>query len=378
MANLRSVGVEEELLLFDSASGTPAAAGEQVLMAWNSATASRTGFRSGEPRLVAEVKQEQIELVGPPLVRHEDVEAAIRLGRRRLDEAALAVGVRAVPLATSPVPVRPHLTESVRYGRMAERFAVTLEQQLTCGFHIHVAVAGPDEGVAVLDRIRAWLPMLLALSANSPFWGGRDTGFSSYRYQAWSRWPTSGPSPVFGHAEVYRERVAAMLTSGVLLDAGMIYFDARLSDAHPTVEVRIADVCQDPAHAAMLAVLTRALVETAARQWQAGLAPDDVPAELLRLWTWQASRFGVEGELVDPTTRTPRPAGDALAGLLSFVGPVLEEAGELTSVEDTVASILRDGTGARRQRLARALHGSPEGAVRDAMRQPPSTARLGA
>ncbi|HKU11571.1 MAG TPA: hypothetical protein VJQ61_10155 [Sinomonas sp.] len=91
----------------------------------------------------------------------------------------------------------------------------------------------------------------------------------------------------------------------------MVY--ARLSDAHPTVEVRIADVCQDPAHAAMLPVLTRALVETAACQWQAGLAPDDVPAELLRLWMWQASRFGVEGELIDPTTRTPRPAGDALA-----------------------------------------------------------------
>lgn len=88
----RSVGVEEELLLFDSASGTPATAGEQVLMAW-----------------------EQIELVGPPLFGREDIQAAIRLGRRRLDEAALAVGSRAVPLTTSPVPVYPHLTESVRY-----------------------------------------------------------------------------------------------------------------------------------------------------------------------------------------------------------------------------------------------------------------------
>jgi carboxylate-amine ligase len=367
---LRTVGVEEELLIVDPVTGSPVPRGERVLAAWSS-LGRRGAGAEGRPELVAEVQQEQVELVGPPLSSLEDIEAVIRSGRARLDEAALAAGVRAVPLATSPVPVSPHLTEEVRYGHMAERFALTLAQQLTCGYHVHVAVSGAEEGVAVLDRIRPWLPLILALSANSPFWDGQDSGFSSYRYQAWCRWPSSGPTPLFGSAAAYREHVASMLRSGVLLDAGMVYFDARLSERHPTVEVRVADVCQDPAEAAVLAVLVRALVETASRQWQAAAPAPGIPAEMLRLWMWQASRYGVEGELIDPTLGTPRPAGDAFAALLALVGPVLDETGERAAAEDTVAAVLRGGSGARRQRRARLAHGSPAGAVQDAMRRSP-------
>ena len=117
----------------------------------------------------------------------------------------------------------------------------------------------------MLDRIRTWLPMILALSANSSFWHGTDTDYASYRYQAWNRWSTAGPTDIFGSVASYDRHRTALLGTHVPLDAGMLYYDARLCGHHPTLEVRIADVCLDPEHAAVLAALARALVETAAR-----------------------------------------------------------------------------------------------------------------
>ena len=135
----------------------------------------------------------------------------------------------------------------------------------TPGCHVHVSISSPDEGVAVLDRIRPWLPVLLALSANSPFWQGRDSAYASFRYQAWTRWPSAGPTDAFGTVEVYRQTVQQMVRTGTLLDTGMVYFDARLSDHYPTIEIRISDVCLYADDAALIAALARALVETEAR-----------------------------------------------------------------------------------------------------------------
>ena len=193
-----------------------------------------------------EVKREQIEVVSPPLFTLDELAATIIEGRRAADRAARRVGARAVALATATVRCEPHAVPTPRYDRMRERFGLTLDEQLTCGFHVHVGIESVDEGVAVLDRIRPWLPVLLALSANSPFWQGEDTHFASYRYQAWGRWPTAGPYDRFGSAEGYAAAVEAILDTEVSLDAGMIYFDARLSAHAPTVEVRIADVCFRP------------------------------------------------------------------------------------------------------------------------------------
>ena len=169
-------------------------------------------------------------------------------------------------LATSPLPVVPELTPSPRYHAMNERFGLTTTEQLTCGCHVHVGVADDEEGVAVLDRIRIWLPVLLAISANSPFWQGRDTGYASFRSQAWTRFPTAGATEIFGSAAAYHARAEALVASEVLLDHAMIYFDARLSHKYPTVEIRVADVCLHAEDSVVVAGLARALVETAARE----------------------------------------------------------------------------------------------------------------
>ena len=156
---------------------------------------------------------------------------------------------------------------------MAEAFGLTAHEQLTCGCHVHVELSSADEGVAVLDRLGPWLAVLLALSANSPFWQGLDSSYASFRYQVWGRWPSSGPTEPFGTAEAYRETVQQMVGTGTLLDTGMVYFNARLSERYPTIEIRIADVCLRADDAVLIAALARALVETEARSWREGRPP---------------------------------------------------------------------------------------------------------
>ncbi len=345
---MRTFGVEEELLLVDAGTRRLLAAGESAV-----ARAAHLSERvAPEHALTVELQQEQLEVVGPPCSTLAEQLAAIRAGRRLADAAAQAVGGRAVALASPVSDAQPHLVPKDRLQRIREHGGLMVADQLTCGFHVHVAVGDRTEGVAVLDRIRVWLPVLLALSANSPFWYGAESGFASYRYQAWSRWPTAGPSEIYGSAEYYDRQAQAVLRSGAPLDDGMLYYDARLSARFPTVEVRVADVCLEPQHAAVVAALVRALVEAAARQWDAGVTPVQASQTQLKAWSWWASRFGVEGDLVSPRTGAPAPAASVVAELLDLVQPVLAEHGEDEEVRLVVAEIVTGGSGARRQREA--------------------------
>ncbi|GAA1758865.1 glutamate--cysteine ligase [Kocuria aegyptia] len=376
---MRTFGVEEELLLVDAVTLRPLAAGEAVVdhhdqRLEHGSHGPGAVFPTAEPADVAashgltvEFQQEQIEVVSPPQLTLAEQITAIRTGRALADEAARTVGGRAVALATSVSADLPHLVPQARYRRIQQHVGLLAAEQLTCGFHVHVGIASREEGVAVLDRIRVWLPVLLALSANSPFWYGVDTGFASYRYQAWMRWPTAGPSEIFGTVEGYDRHVQDLLVSGVPLDDGMVYFDARLSARFPTVEVRVADVCLDPVHAGVIAALVRALVETAARAWRAGEDPAPVGVAQLRAWSWRAARSGVEGQLVSPTTGAPAAAGEVVAELLELLRPVLAEAGEDEQVQAVVVAILREGTGAHRQREAYASRHDLHDVVADAL-----------
>jgi glutamate---cysteine ligase / carboxylate-amine ligase len=336
----RSVGVEEELLLVDPDSGRALALSTAVL---------RNAADGGCAALASELTRQQIETNTRPCASLDELASEVRRWRRAASEAAESRDARVAALATSPLPVDPSITFSPRYQRMADEFGLTAEEQLTCGCHVHVQVESESEGVAVLDRIRGWLPCLIALSANSPFWQGQDSGYNSFRSQVWGRWPSAGPTGLFGSVDTYHATMRAMMESRTLLDLGMVYFDARLSHEHPTVEVRVADVCLIVDDAVLLAALVRALVETAARSWRAGVPPAPVRTELLRLASWRAGRSGLDGDLLDPTGR-PAPADQVIGALVHHVRPVLDDYGELENVEDLVATVLRRGNGATAQR----------------------------
>jgi carboxylate-amine ligase len=233
---------------------------------------------------------------------------------------------------------------------MLETFGLTALEQLTCGCHVHVSVQDDEEGVAVLDRIRVWLPILTALTANSPFWLGQDSGYASFRSQAWNRWPSAGPTGPFGSPAAYHRLIDDLLGTGTVLDQGMIYFDARLSAGWPTVEVRVADVALHVEDAVLVAGLVRGLVETAARGWRAGSPVPDMRTEVLRVAAWRAGRSGLSGDLVHPLTGAPSPAAEVVTALVDHVHDALADSNDLELVERGVAEVLRRGTGATLQR----------------------------
>ncbi|NMO92358.1 glutamate--cysteine ligase [Actinomycetospora sp. TBRC 11914] len=337
----RRLGVEEELLLVDPDDGRPLGLAAPV--------------REAGEDLDGEMRAEQVETGSTP---HDDADAlAHDLLTRRRDaaEAAASQGAAVAGLATSPVGPDPLRPPPGRYGRILERFGPIASEQLTNGQHVHVEIASREEGVGVLDRIGPWLPVLRAISANSPFWRGDDTGHASYRSLVWARWPSAGPTPVFGGPEAYEASVAAMIATGTVLDEGMVYFDARLAASYPTVEVRVADVAGEVEEAVVVALLARALVETAARGWAAGEPPTSAPVEALRLAHWRAARSGCvpghdteAGLLVDPRTGRPAEAGAVVHALLEHVADALGP--DAARVRAGCAQVLAGATGAARQR----------------------------
>ncbi|WP_307484921.1 carboxylate-amine ligase [Pseudarthrobacter sulfonivorans] len=359
---LRTFGVEEELLLVDPGTGEAVPMAAELLDLYVRPLDSRAG-----PVLTAEFQLEMIEAVTPPHAGLDTLLTDIVAGRAIADRAAQDVGIRAAALGTSPLPCDPHPVQLRRFAAMADEYALTAREQLTCGCHIHVSVDSPEEGVAVLDRIRIWLPVLIALSANSPFWHGQDTGYASYRSQVWNRWPSAGPVEILGSPDAYHQLVHDMVSTGVALDEGMIYFDARLSRHYPTVEIRIADVCLRPENTALLAGIVRGLVETAAREWRRGTEPVPVPSVLLRLAGWKASRWGLRGELLDPVTSHPRPALAVINALLAHIGEALADIGDLQRVEQLIDHLLSAGTGAVRQTEVLHRTGQLEDVVTDAI-----------
>lgn len=365
---VRTLGVEEEMLLVDLCNGHPVSVSGQLLVhAARQATGPDGDGVQGA--VEGEFKQQQIETHTAPVADLTSLAREVSRWRTEVAAAARAAGSSVAALATSPLPVRPVIAPSPRYAWMEERYQLTAREHLVCGCHVHVSVESDEEGVGVLDRIRVWLPALLALSANSPFWNGVDTGFASYRSQALSRWPSWGPTDRFGSPEAYHRLVHGMVQSAVILDEKMVYFDARLAQRYPTVEIRSADVCFTAEEAVVLAALCRGLVETAAQEWAAGKEAPDVPTQLLRLAAWQSGRDGLEGSLLDWRTGLPKPCWSVFADLLEHVGPALQAAGDLDVVEEGLARVREEGNGAMRQRAVHARSGRLADVVAAAVRE---------
>jgi carboxylate-amine ligase len=361
------MGVEEELILIDGDARPSNVAAEVVRVA---SVREERHPASHDPRggsLGHEVQKAQVETDTPPVSRLDDLEEALRTWRERARASALEAGARILASGTSPLNGESKVLRTQRFDAIGHRYGLMLAEQLVCGCHVHVDVSGPDEGVGVLDRVRPWLPLLLAMSANSPWWQGIDTAYASYRSQVMARWPSAGPAPIFGSARAYRDQVEAMLATGVLLDEAMVYWDARLSAHHPTIEIRTADVCLDVRDTVLVAALARALVETAAREWEEGCPPPEVATQLVRLANWKAGRYGLTGELVDPRTGKPAPADEVLGALQDHVAGALNDAGDTELAAEGCARLLSSGTGAGRQRAAiEAAGGDLAAAVHDA------------
>ncbi|MEU6665373.1 glutamate--cysteine ligase [Streptomyces sp. NPDC046727] len=344
-----TLGIEEEYLLLDPDSGLPVPKSEQV----RTLARRRSGLPADE--LMPELLQDQVEIATPVCRTLDDATRHLTRLRRAVGAAASAVGCRPAMTGTepfpSPVPTPP--TDEPHYRELAAETPRVIHEHSICGMHVHVAVPDRDQGVVALNRLRPWLPVLVALAANSPLWSGRDTGFASWRTLVYGRWPVSGPPPVFADGADYERRTQALLDARVIRGRGRLYWHARLSERHPTVEVRAMDVQVRIDEAVTLAGLTRGLVATALRE-DAGKAPPPhhLPHELLTAATWHAARDGLDGDLLDPRSLRGEPAADVVAALLDHVAAALGEAGDLDRVTTGVRRLLDEGNGAHRQRRA--------------------------
>lgn len=214
-----------------------------------------------------------------------------------------------------------------------------------------------------MNHLRAWLAPLLALSANSPFWLGEDTGYASYRTQVWGSLPATGPPGPFSSLEEHDALVDALVGTGGVLDSASIYWDLRLPEDLDTVEIRVADVPSKVDEAVMLAGLCRALVHTCHERVENEEPYPDVRPELLGISHWNASRYGLEGDLVDVEARRAIPAREMVEKMLLFARPTLEDQGDYDEVSSLLHDTLEEGNGARRQRQAYGRTGRLEDVV---------------
>lgn len=283
-----------------------------------------------------------------------DVRAELIRLRREVIAAAGRDGSRIAAAGTHPFSHwgDQALTPKPRYFGLAEDFQQITREQVIFGCHVHVGIADREAAIGVMNRVRPWLPALVALSANSPYWLGLDTGFASYRTELFARFPMTGTPYLFESRAEYDDLIGSLTTIGVIEDASNIYWDVRPSAHFETLEFRVADVCLTVDEAVMVAGLCRGLARTCHAQQVRGEPIPRPRPELIRAAKFRASRFGLEGHLIDIQARRSVPASEMIDTLLAFVRPALEEAGEWEEVAALVRRIVARGNGAMRQRAA--------------------------
>ncbi|MGW4895951.1 carboxylate-amine ligase [Kitasatospora sp. NPDC004240] len=339
-----TIGVEEEFLLVDPHTRAPVERAPEVI----AAAATVLG-----DRVQAEFFPVQVEVCTRPAGRLAELRADLAELRRVVGAAAADAGCRLVASGTPVVSDRRpgRVTDTPRYHRMAARYATVLDgyDGALCGCHVHLGTVDRGQALELGGRLRPWLPVVQALAVNSPFSGGRDSGFASWRSVQWARWPTVGPAPVLDEPG-YEALADALVASGVLMDRRMIYWYARPSEHVPTLEVRIADVNADLDTVVLLAGLLRGLAASLLDDAPAGGPLPELSCGLLGAAHWSAARHGLAGAGVDPATGRPAPVAALVDRLVDLATPGLRAAGDLAEVRTGLARLRLLGSGAARQR----------------------------
>jgi glutamate---cysteine ligase / carboxylate-amine ligase len=340
-----TVGVEEEYLVVDPVSRAVRPEADSVI--------AHAAKELGDG-VSAEITRFQIEARTDPHTQLAGLGAQIRSMRAAVAEAAALQGLRVVssgsPVLGAVIP--PPLTEGPRYARSFETFRALDDEQSVCACHVHVGLADRSRALAVSNHLRPWLPVLVALGANSPYWAGRDTGYASWRTVTWARWPVAGPPPFFQSVTHFEELVGQFSISGSITDRSGLYWDVRPSEHVPTLEVRVADAAMTVEDTLLLTAVTRALVDTALRAVEIGEPAPNPSPEALRAAYWRAARDGLGGQGFDLRTGRLVPAAVLADGLLVHVSAALERHGDLGLVRAGWAQLRAHGTGADRQRAA--------------------------
>lgn len=347
---MSTFGIEEEYVFLDPVTLQPRSAANQVYR--------RLGIsRVESPQVQREFLVCQLERTTPVCHTLDDALRDLRDFRRRLREAAEAERMLVAATGAAPrLAAEGEVTDKQRYHAVRANYRELVRQHFLNGLHVHVGIPDRETGVRVMNRIRRWMPVLVALGGNSPFWDNTDTGFASWRTVNLQRWTTHGCPPVFANAADYERRTTRLLGIGGHTDRGLLAWNIRLSDVHPTIEVRAPDSQLEAWQSVLLAAIVRGLVTTAMDERDWGQEPEP---ELLNASLWHAARDGITGDLVHPDTGQKRPAQLVVDDLLHLISDALAEHGDDETVNGWVEKLFTEGGGADRQRAAFVKGGLP-------------------
>lgn len=345
-----TVGVEEEFVLLEPDGAVAPVAADVVRHA-------------GGGQVMQEYLAYQLETATRVCTGLDELHAELARLRLRAAEAAERAGARLVATGAAPFAAGrlDALTDDPRYDRLARRFPAATAAGGTCACQVHVGVPDRDLAVAVLARIRPWLSTLLAMTVNSPYSGGIDSGWASSRYRAQLRWPTFRPPQVWTSAERYDREVHSLIASGAAMDRAGVYFLARLSPRYPTVEVRVADACLTAYDAVVFAGVVRGLVATLIDDVRRGGPSVPVPTDAVSANLLAAAQHGMRRH---GDAAPPEQMPGSVARLLAKITPQLDAAGDADHVRAGLERLHQLGTGADRQRRLWTRAGSAGAFVR--------------
>lgn len=285
-----TLGIEEEFQLVDPDTGELVSRAAEVL-----------GSRSDDDRLQSELFKSVIETVTPVCQDIDEATESVARLRGELIDRAADQGLAVAAAGTHPWAryEEQDITPSDRYDQLRRQVRWPFERSLVFGQHVHVGVDGTDQAVAAMNALRSFVPLLLALSVNAPFWRGMDTGLASVRLRIFDSMPRSGLQPWFEDHDDLQLTVDTLRDAGAMEDLSKVWWDVRPRPRLGTVEVRVCDVVPDPDRSVALAGLIQAIVARAVRAHQAGerldlLQLDQIVAEN----RWRAMRDGTRARLI--------------------------------------------------------------------------------
>jgi glutamate---cysteine ligase / carboxylate-amine ligase len=352
-----TVGIEEEFSILDQKSLDLLPAFERL----RSAAARDPQLHEG---ITGELISSEIEIVSG---RGEDLGDAFcrqRDRRRRLFALADAEQVSLGATGTHPWADyrQQRVIDTDHYRRVSEGLRYVAQRNNTFSLHVHVGVKGAQRAVGVCDRLRPVLPLLLAVSANSPYVDGCDAGLHSARTQTFTRnFPRCGIPDAFGSWQAYRDYIELLVKTRSIVEFTQVWWSVRPHFAFGTVEMRICDAQTAGSEAEALTGLIVACIAQAARDFDEGVPHTDLPGRLIEENMWRAIRFGLDGQMVDFAAEQEYPSASILERLAAWTAPVRAELG--------IELAFPERNGAQRQRAMIAVGASREEVFAAAVRE---------
>jgi len=351
-----TIGVELELQLVDAASyGLKSA----ILDLMKS-------IGEDQEWLKPELMQSYVELNTDVCTSVEEARRDLNGKLQKLYRAARSNGTKILWAGSHPFSswMDQEISPNRRYEKLVELMQDTARRIVTFGMHVHVGVDSGDKAVMVVDRLMRYLATLLAMSVNSPFWVGRQTGLHSQRIKIMEQLPAAGSPPFLRNYSEYCWVVNQSIQSGFINSIQEIWWDVRPHPRFGTVEVRIFDLPPNLEDAMALTALTQCLVTALSEQIDNGVYQHDIHPIVVRQNKWKATRWGMRAELIDPVTHKTIPVREMVFFLYEKLKPYAERLGCVTELNHLIAMLDRP-SGAEQQMELYREHGNLEAVVRE-------------